>query len=496
MTAIGAGVKKSLIFVHRWMGVAFCLLFCLWFSSGIFMMYWDYPAVSPADILRHEPRLDASRIRLLPSEAFARLGSNAPPDEILIGSFDGRPVYKFRFGDGGAILYADTGVGQDDFPPDLTLRIAAAWTGQPATAAQVEDNAPIDQWTVSEEFDGLRPLRKYSWPDGEQVYVSALSGDVVQYTTRASRLGAYFGAIPHWLYFTPLRRRGQVWSRVIIWASGLGTILAILGIIIGAWTLSPSKRYKRARAAAALPYVGSKRWHAILGLVFGPLACTWAFSGMLSMDPFPQSQSFHSGSTAVRLEQSLIGNPPGLSIFNARPPSLAIAAASGSDFVVKELSLASFAGEPVYLATAAPNQTRIVPIEGPPREEFDRDKIIQTIQAAAQPAGVTEVRTVDQYESYYLDRHHALPLPVLFFRIADKNSSIFYIDPKTAQIVQAYDAYSRKNRWLYHGLHSLNFAFLYNHRPAWDILALTLLIGGVSLSITSLLLAWGVLSRK
>jgi hypothetical protein len=28
--------KKTLIFVHRWMGVALCLLFLLWFTSGTF----------------------------------------------------------------------------------------------------------------------------------------------------------------------------------------------------------------------------------------------------------------------------------------------------------------------------------------------------------------------------------------------------------------------------------------------------------------------------
>jgi len=40
----------------------------------------------------------------------------------------------------------------------------------------------------------------FSWPDGEQVYVSARNGEVVQHTTRETRLAAYIGAIPHWLY--------------------------------------------------------------------------------------------------------------------------------------------------------------------------------------------------------------------------------------------------------------------------------------------------------
>ncbi len=70
-----------------------------------------------------------------------------------------------------------------------------------------------------------------------------MTGGVVQYTTRASRLGAYLGPIPHWLYFTALRKHGEQWSQVVIWASGLGTIVAILGITVGVWMYSPSKRY-------------------------------------------------------------------------------------------------------------------------------------------------------------------------------------------------------------------------------------------------------------
>ena len=107
------------------------------------------------------------------------------------------------------MVYADNGEAQKEFPPELTRRIAAEWTRQPEAAAREDQNEPVDQWTVYEGFQELKPLRKYSWPDGEQVYVSGENGEVVQYTTRASRLGAYLGPIPHWLYFTPLRKNGE-----------------------------------------------------------------------------------------------------------------------------------------------------------------------------------------------------------------------------------------------------------------------------------------------
>ncbi len=52
------------------------------------------------------------------------------------------------------------------------------------------------------------------------------------------------------------------------------------------------------------------------------------------------------------------------------------------------------------------------------------------------------------------------------------------------------------SRWLYHGLHSLDFPWLYNYRPAWDIVVITFMVGGTALCVTSLMLAWRVLGRK
>jgi hypothetical protein len=51
-------MKKSLIFLHRWIGVALCLIFLMWFASGIVMMYYRYPGVTPAERLNHQPDLD------------------------------------------------------------------------------------------------------------------------------------------------------------------------------------------------------------------------------------------------------------------------------------------------------------------------------------------------------------------------------------------------------------------------------------------------------
>lgn len=497
MPPIGARLKSAVIFIHRWMGVGFCCLFLLWFVSGMFMLYCDYPMVKVQDRLARASVLNPAGVRLSPQEAYMQLQTSASPDRVRIDMFDGRPIYRFRFGPDESFVYADNGSVQDEFPPELTLRIASSWSGQSPAAARVEEKTREDQWTVSGEFAALRPLRKYSWPNGEEVYVSAVTGEVVQYTTRTARMKAYFGPIPHWLYFTPLRKHENNWSRLVIATSGLATLAAILGIVAGLWSYSPSKRYRHANGRSSIPYVGTKRWHMILGLVFGPIACTWAFSGMLSMDPFPQFQlqSADSAAMSAQVAQALRGLAAPMTAFAAKPPKEAMLEL-GSDFRVNELELTSFAGEPIYLATAGPNQSRIVPVHGQPAAEFDRQAIVDRVRQAEGLAELEEVRFVTRYEAYYVDRRNSLPLPVIFVQLKDREHSAYYIDPKTAQIVRAFDARSRWNRWVYHGLHSMDLPWLYRHRPVWDIVVLALLLGGAALCVTSLMLSWGVLRRN
>ena len=313
-------LKRSAIFVHRWLGVALCLFFLLWFPSGIGMMYWDFPSVSADDRLDRSAVLDPSTIHLSPAEAFAITGQSQQPAQVRLNTFDGRPVYRFRVGRAESLVYADTGALHVDVSNALMRRIAAAWVRQPAGAATVETLAEADQWTVQGSFRSLRPLRKYSWPNGEHVYVSHASGEAVQYTTTASRIGAYLGPIPHWLYFTPLRKHQLAWSRAVIWLSGLGTSTAILGLIIGVWVYSPSRRYRYAGATTSIPYRGPKRWHTVLGLIFGLGAATWAFSGMLSMDPFPAPEA----GNRTDIPQALRGRPQ-VAAFAAKDPRDALA---------------------------------------------------------------------------------------------------------------------------------------------------------------------------
>jgi hypothetical protein len=484
--------RRALIATHRWLGVALCLLFLVWFPSGIGMMYWSYPEVTDQSRRERSPNLDPATIRLSPREAYIALDSSDPPTAILLGSYDGRPVYRFAFDRGESLVYADTGETGGAVSPALMRRVAAMWSGQPPDAARAEVVEEVDQWTLQLPFEELQPLWRYSWKSGDRVYVSEATGEVVQHTTTASRLGAYLGPIPHWLYFTPLRRHGSLWSAIVIWSSGIATVTAILGLAIGAWVYSPRKRYRPSRPTS-IPYQGQKRWHMLLGLFFGVGAVTWAFSGMLSMDPFPVNSGVATRGGAAGLSRALRDRPVP-AVFAARHPREAISMVGS--IPVKELELITLVGDPVYLATLADASTRIVPVRGETHEAIDSARLRDLVTRAAPAAGVAEMRAVDSYDAYYLDRRRKQPLPVLLVRLNDREGTRYYIDPKTGQIVGGYSSRRWFTRWMYHGLHSLNFPWLYNARPLWDVVVITFMVGGTALCVTSVVLAWRVIGRR
>jgi hypothetical protein len=183
-----------------------------------------------------------------------------------------------------------------------------------------------------------------------------------------------------------------------------------------------------------------------------------------------------------------------LAAFERKSPRQALAALTNSG--VKELELIVVGGEPVYLAMLRPGDTRVVPVDGQPAPGFDTEQIIGLVRNAAGSEVLASIDKVDHYDRYYLDRHGERPLPAIVVRFSDIDHTRYYIDPRTARIVGSYSSSRWISRWLYHALHSLDFPWLYNHRPLWDIVVITFMLGGTGLAVTALILAWRVVGRK
>ena len=118
------------------------------------------------------------------------------------------------------------------------------------------------------------------------------------------------------------------------------------------------------------------------------------------------------------------------------------------------------------------------------------------IRRAVEPGNLAEVRVIDDNDAYHLDRRHKRPPPVVLVRLNDPDHTRYYIDPKTARVVGNYSSRSWMSRWLYHGLHSLDCPWLYKHRPLWDIVVISFMLGGTALCVTSLIRAWRMLKQN
>jgi hypothetical protein len=131
-----------------------------------------------------------------------------------------------------------------------------------------------------------------------------------------------------------------------------------------------------------------KRWHMILGLFFGLIVCTWAFSGMLSMDPFPLESD---DDTAPAIAGALRGGGLDLAAFAAKPPSDALEQ-TGHYSQTKQLELSVFDGEPFYIARETPQKSLVVPVHGNPTAQFDAQRILDVVAKTVEPAHIEESR--------------------------------------------------------------------------------------------------------
>ncbi len=123
---------------------------------------------------------------------------------------------------------------------------------------------------------------------------------------------------------------------------------------------------------------------------------------------------------------------------------------------------------------------------------FAKEAVVEHLSAAFPGETVSEAEVLDKYDSYYYSRANQMILPILRVKFADPAETWFYVDPNDSQVLATVHRFSRMERWLYNGLHSFDFAFLYDKRPLWDISMLALAFGGL---VTSMIGAWLGLKR-
>ena len=285
------------------------------------------------------PALDWSRVRLTPAEAAEKGDLARGGGRVVLQTVNGQPVYRFT-GRGRTTVLADTGDVLDDATEPEAMAIAARFLNVDASSLRhVGVLTEPDQWTIGNRRQ--MPLHKIVADDGArtELYVSEPLSEVAVVTTRRSRTLAWVGAIPHWLYFVELRRNDSVWRQAILWTSGAGSVLALMGLVLGI------VQYRT-------QYAGLMRWHYVTGVVFGVFTLTWVFSGLLSMQPWDWTTT--EGGSGAGLRQAFTGRPLELTSFPL-PDADAWRHALGGR-TPKEVEFVNVQGEPHYLVRGVDGQ--------------------------------------------------------------------------------------------------------------------------------------------
>ena len=492
-------MKRWIIVAHRWLGAALSLLALMWFATGIVVIYAPLPAVAPQrQLLGMEP-LDCGRCRGSLRDALPAMPGRDTTAPVRLGMLLGRPVWRYYGQDlRWHAIAADGGTPVGTVSGAEAVRLAAA--DARITGAPVADSATIlepDQWTLEGVLRHEAPLHRIEFGDaaGTRSWVSAGAGDVILTTTRRERGLAWIGAIPHFLYPRVLRSRLGVWLNVVIVLAGLGAIASLSGIIVGIWLIRLRGRGAGSDRRPLSPYrTGWMRWHHYLGLIFGVFTFTWMLSGMLSVDPFDWSPG---DEPLVSETLAFAGGALDGARFHLAPGDAARLLGTGA--ALREIRPIMVAGHPYWLSFDSASAPRLVRADvGEPTitVELARSVIDSALMPIvhARVAEIAELRSPDDY--YFATSTYPRTFPVLRVRLADAGSTAYYIDPHRGEIVMKQVPRSRAERWLYTGLHDLEFRALSTRRPLWDIVIIALLLGGISLAVTSVVGAWRWLAPK
>jgi hypothetical protein len=507
-------LRSTLIYSHRYLGIAISLLVVVWFGSGIVMMYaGGMPTLAPETRLDRIAEIDTSRIQLSLAEAAEKAGFDASAGwgggRVVLLSIMERPAYRFG---NEATVFADTGEMLGDVSADQAKIIAANFMKLPADKMRhVETLTQVDQWTLNQSR--AMPLHKFAADDGlgTELYIPASTGEVSMLTTARARTLAYLGVIPHWLYFTPLRSYQPLWYDIMVWTSTLACVLAGLGMVLGFIKLRWTKPF---RWSTAIPYAGWMRWHFITGMVFGITTLTFAFSGLLSMEPYEWTNA-----EGLQVERDVFtGGALDFAAFPKVEPAVWSRITEGRG--IKEVDFTRIQDGAYYVVRPTPDpdieakrrerlhQPYNVSGRAEPdrflvaadtmevrHEPFSTESLVARLKAAMPDVPIVEQQILTDYDDYYYSRGNVTPLPVLRVKFDDPMQTWLYVDPSMSQPLALIHRLNRVERWLFNGLHSLDFSFLYASRPLWDIVMFTLLIGGLVSSFLGLYLGIGRMRR-
>jgi hypothetical protein len=467
---------KALVLLHRWLGVGFCLLFAMWFASGIVMHFVPFPSLTETERFAGLLPIDASQLRHGPDEAVAASHVHDAQRVRLIQRADG-PVYIVSGSSKPSVVHAADLSNGAVTSKSQALEIAKALARQRGIdvgRADVAGVADYDQWSVPNGYDDHRPLYRIAAndPAGTELYVSSTTGEVVLGTTRDERVWNYLGSVVHWIYPTVLRRNWWAWDKVVWTLSLVAMIGAVTGVALGIMKLQVS------RAGVGSPFRAWHAWHHILGLVTATFVVTWIFSGWLSMD---HGLLFSRGRLS-QAEAAAVARAPDWGSLHGKALSISAPAkevewfAFGEHFYKRErIGFASQSLSPIGSGSEGSQR---------PQPYLTASEVDGLVRRMASDCAAPFV--VGPEDSYPVSA--SVPDAPVYRSIC--GDVWFQIDGATGAVLERLDASRRAYRWVYTALHTLDFPILLRHPVLRSGLIVLLCAIGFAFSVTGAVIGW------
>jgi PepSY-associated TM region len=464
---------KALVVLHRWLGVGFCLLFAMWFATGIVMHFVPFPGLTESERIAGLVPVDPGLVRHGPDQAVVASGIKDASRVQLVQRSDG-PVYIVSGGSKPSAVRAGDLQDASLKSAAATLDIAQAHARQrgiDGSQAAVAELADYDQWTVPNRYDVHRPLYRIALndPAGTELYVSSTTGEVVLDTTRYERVWNYVGSVAHWIYPTVLRSNWAAWDKVVWTLSLVALVAAISGVVLG------FIRIRVSPAGIRSPYRGWHAWHYILGLITATFVVTWIFSGWLSMD---HGLLFSRGQLSAT-EAAGIASRTGWDRLAGEVHRLAAPSNEIEWFVL---------ADQFYRRERTDVDTQmlfpLVPKSGWPQPFLTADQVAAYVGRAAPNCAAPEVIGVDDNYAAV----SSMPAAPVYRSVC--GDVWFHVDGASGAILERLDSSRRAYRWFYTALHTFNFPMLSAHPAALSALIVLLCSLGLVFSVTGAVIGW------
>jgi hypothetical protein len=470
-----SGIINIMVVLHRWLGIAFCLLFAMWFATGMVMHFVPFPSLTEAERFAGLAPIDSTRVAIGPGEAIRASGIEDAQRVRLIQRSEG-PVYivagpsrleAISAGDGAAaaITQAQTAL--------VAAKAHAISRGIDASHASAVDRIDDDQWSVPNGFDGHRPLFRAALDDaaGTEIYVSSVTGEIVLDTTRRERWWNLVGSVVHWIYPPILRRHWVLWDRVVWSLSLLSAIAAALGAVLGIVRI----RLRSGRSIS--PYRGWHALHHLIGLASTIFVLTWIFSGWLSMD---HGLLFSRGQLTTA--EAAVAEP------SLDQSALSSAGVEQISPAAREIEWFAF-DKQIYRRDRIAIDRQILSRPGDATPHAQSEILIphdvekMTTRLAMGCGSSSIVAAGDAYAAF----SRMAGAPVYRSICGDV---WFDIDGASGMVLQRLDSSRRAYRWFYSGLHTLDFPVLLSHPLMRTVLIVGLCGLGLLFSITGIIIGW------